>query len=401
MRDVPGDQDPAVNHLWGDDWPAVRALWRLDDSVRHLNHGSYGAVPVAVRAAQARVHEEIDANPDAFWRRHLDERLDGVRARVAGFIEADVGGVALVRNVTEGVSQVLGSFPLSSGDELLVTDHAYPAVRLAAERCAQRKSATLMTAELGLTADDGLLVDDLMSAVSRRTRLAIIDAIASPSGRVFPVRPIIDALHRQGVAVLIDGAHEPGMAPMDVEVSGADFWVGNFHKWTCAPHGTAALWVAARWREHMRPLVAALNLESGYPHNMTRLGTDDLTPHLCVPIALDLLGILGWDRLHRHNATLAAHGARAIAEALGTRPIAGRFHCRVPAALPDGIGVTPDEALRLQTRIALELRTEVPVAPASFRSRHGFVLVSAHAYNRPSEYELFGQELSRWLRSEV
>ena len=47
------------------------------------------------------------------------------------------------------------------------------------------------------------------------------------------------------MAVHVDAAHAPGIEDPAVAELGADFWVGNLHKWAFAPRGTALLAVDA------------------------------------------------------------------------------------------------------------------------------------------------------------
>ena len=379
--------------------PPAADPWRLDPDVTHLNHGSFGAVPVAVREEQARIRAEIDANPMRFFRRVLPGRLAGARRVAAGFCGAGPDGFAFVPNVMTGVNTVLAGVPLARGDEVLVTEHAYGAVVIAAERACARAGATVRVVRLGLDDGDADRVEAVGAAVTGRTRLAIIEHIASGTAVVLPTARIVGRLHELGVPVLVDGAHGPGMTALQVDRIGADFWVGAFHKWVCAPHGTAGLVVSPAWRQRVRPLVASWELASGYPDSFGTQGTTDPTPHLSVPAAIGFLSGLGEASLRRRNERLARDGAQVVADAFGTLADLprGPFLWMRLVPLPARPRLDNAAAKALQDRIAEDLAVETSVI--SWRGR-GWIRVCAHAYNTPADYERlagFAPRIRRWL----
>jgi isopenicillin-N epimerase len=382
-----------------EDWPSVRDRWRLDPGVTHLNHGSFGAVPVVVREAQARIRTEIDENPMRFFRRVLPGRLAEARRVAAAFCGAGPDGFAFVPNIMTGVDTVLAGVPLRRGDEVLVTEHAYGAVVLAAERACARTGATVRVVRLGLDDGDEDRVEAITAAVTGRTRLAIVEHITSGTAVVLPTARIAARLRDRGVTVLVDGAHGPGMTTLQVDRLGADFWVGAFHKWVCAPHGTAGLVVSPAWRERLQPLVASWELASGYPGSFGIQGTTDPTPHLTVPAAIRFLADLGEGPLRRHNERLACYGAQLVADAFGTAADLprGPFLWMRLVPLPTRPRLDNAAAKALQDRIAEELAVETSVV--SWRGR-GWIRVCAHGYNTPADYERlagFARRIRRWL----
>ena len=250
----------------------------------------------------------MHTNPMRFFKREQRPSVESARERAAAFVGADPAGFALIPNATSGASTVLSAIALEPGDEVLVTDHGYGAVSYAVERACARTGARMVTAEVPLDAAAELIEQVLVGAVTPRTRLAVIDHVTSPTARRFPVERLVPALRDRGVAVLVDAAHAPGMLPLDLTALDPDYWVGNFHKWACAPSGSAGLYVSARHRATIRPLVASWNEPYGYPRAFDYLGTADLTPWLATPAALDLFDRLGWGDVRRHNRALVAEG---------------------------------------------------------------------------------------------
>ncbi|HEX5301069.1 MAG TPA: hypothetical protein VFW50_29155 [Streptosporangiaceae bacterium] len=112
---------------------AMLDAFGLDPDVLHLNHGAFGVAPVVVRQAAAAWRDRAERNPHRFNRVEVSGLVAAARERAAGFLGADPARTAWVRNVSEGVSAVLGSLELHPGDELVISTHGYGAVRPGAD----------------------------------------------------------------------------------------------------------------------------------------------------------------------------------------------------------------------------------------------------------------------------
>jgi isopenicillin-N epimerase len=378
----------------------ARLLFSLDPAVSYLNHGSFGAVPIGVQRVQQRLRDEIEANPLKFHAQGLLDRIIHTRRHLAAFLGADPDGSALVPNTTAAVSLVLQSVRLESGDEVLLTDHAYGAVALATRREVRRAGATARTVALPMGATDPEIVSRIRAALRPgKTKLLIVDQITSTTATAFPVRDIAAAARQHDIPVLVDAAHVPGMLPVDVSAIGADFWVGNLHKWAFAPRGTALLAVAPQWRRRIDPLVVSWEQEQGFPLSVEFQGTLDYTPWLAAPTGLFTLRTLGWDAVRAHNAALAAYGQRVVGAALGLaaadlpQPGAPDVAMRL-VPLPAGLASTPPEAYALRQHISDKLAVETAVNAWGGR---GLLRLSAQVYNRADEYDRFAERLPQLL----
>lgn len=389
--------DADANPLWGPDWPQVRALWPLEATVAHLNHGSFGAVPTPVLVEQQSWRERMESNPVRFFDRELPAAMESARGEVAQFLGVDAGSVALVPNATSAASTVFAGFPLGPDDAVLITDHAYGAVRIAAARWTGLAGARLDTVHVPLGADAREAAEAVLLAVDQSTRLVVLDQVTSPTARRMPLVELVPALRERGVAVLVDGAHAPGMLDLDLPRLGADFWIGTLHKWCCAPRGSAVLHVDESWRSRVLPLVASWDEAAGFPLAFGDTGTDDPTAWLAAPRALRLLESLGLDRLRRHNVELAVAGQLEVGKALG---MDARELPRDPAVsmqlvpLPEGLVANVGQAAALQARIGDVARVEVAVTTWA---GHGYLRLSAHAYNAPDDYRRLATELPALL----
>lgn len=376
--------------------PGARLLFPLDPAVSYLNHGSSGVTPVPVLRAQQRLRDEMDANPQRFFTRGLPDRLAHARRHLAGFLGAHADRTALVPNTTFGISVVLSSLGLGTGDEVVTTDHRYGTVDYSVDSTGARRRVV----RIPLTAKASDIVSAIGDAVTPgRTRLVVVDLITAPTARLFPVTELGKALRDKGIPLLVDGAHGPGAVPLQVDALGVDFFVGNVHKWGFAPRSTAILTVAAPWRDRMRPLVQSWSYPDGYPANVELSGTLDYTGWLAAPTGIFTLRTLGIDRVRAHNDALVRYGQHVVGTSLGLTP-AELPDPGVPlpmrvVPLPVSDDGDPAVASRLRDRISDELRAEVAV-----NAWQGQLLLrlAAQIYNRPDEYERLAEGLPKLLR---
>ncbi len=304
--------------------------WTLDPGTDYLNHGSFGACPIPVLEFAEEQRRRIEREPFRFLARDLEPLLDRAREELGRFLGASADDLAFVPNATTGVNTVLRSLPLAPGDELLTTDHVYNACRNAIAFAAARAGARVVTAAVPFPIEgEDAVVDAVIARVSPRTRLALLDHVTSATAVIFPVPRLVRELRRAGVETLVDGAHAPGMIPLDLDRLGAGYYAGNAHKWLCAPKGAAFLHVRRDLQEGLHPLAISHGHDAVHPgRSRFRLefdwtGTRDQAPWLAIPEAIRFLGGLlpgGWPGVYARNHDLCLAARDLVAGALGAAP---------------------------------------------------------------------------------
>jgi isopenicillin-N epimerase len=387
---------------------AHSSLWQLDSRVAFLNHGSFGACPKAVLRFQQELRDRLERQPVQFLARDLEPLLDAAREALARFLSARARDLVFVPNATTGVNTVLRSIKWRRGDELIITNHEYNACRNAAHEAVAGTGARVKLAGIPFPLrgpDD--VIEIILGMVNRRTRLLLVDHVTSPTALVFPVEQIVREVEKRGVLTLIDGAHAPGMLPVNLTRLGAAFYTGNCHKWLCAPKGAAFLHVRHDLQSTVRPLVIShganspRNDRSRYQIEFGWTGTGDPSAFLSVPFAIEYIGKLhpgGWTGVRRQNRLLALAARQILCEALQIEPPCpnAMLGCMASVPLPEARRPPPKGFPPfidpLGGRLLLQEGVEVPVTrwPAPPQK---VLRVSCQLYNSLPQYRRVAKAL--------
>ena len=367
----------------------LKSEWLLDPKIAFLNHGSFGAVPKCVFVEQMRWRLRIEAEPIELLGRRAAELLEESRRAVGQWLGMAADDFGFLTNATEGINAVLQSIPLRPTDELLTTTHVYHAVRQAMKHAAGQAGAGYREVDIPLpvrSSDE--VAERVLAAIAPATRLLVIDHITSPTAIIFPVERIAAECARRGVDVLIDGAHAPGMLPLDVPRIGAAYYAGNLHKWACAPKGCAFLWVRPDLQSGIHPLIVSHYLGEGFAREFGWQGTRDISGWLAVSRAIEFMSGLGWDNVMSHNRAMAAWAQALLCEAWSVKPISGdesMIGSMATIPLPPVLsGLDEAEVTRLQKRLYEEHRVEAPLMRWGGQT---YVRPCCQVYNVSGDYE--------------
>jgi isopenicillin-N epimerase len=378
------------------------AHWALDPAIAHLNHGSFGACPREVLALQTDLQAQMEWDAGDFLWTTLPGRLQAALGTLGEFLGAAAEDLAFVTNASVGVNAILRSLDFQPGDELLVTSHTYAACHRAADYVAMRTGAKLVTASVPFPlANEQQVVDVVLGCVTLRTRLALLDHITSPTALILPIARLVDELKARGIETLVDGAHGPGMVPVDLTRLGAAYYTGNAHKWLCAPKGAAFLHVRRDLQPLIHPCVISHGYGQGFRAEFDWVGTCDPTAWLCIPKALDFMQRLlpgGWAAVMARNRALVLEARTLVNARLGLAPAAPEAMIGATATIPLPPATPGSAAARLQGDALGEwfhdrgVRSMFPIAPLAA------VRLSAQLYNHIEQYQRLADLLIEALR---
>ena len=373
----------------------MRNQFLLAPDLVFLNHGSFGACPREVLEVEQRWQLEMERNPVEFLGRRSAGLLLQARTALAQALGASADELVFVPNSTTGVSVVARSFPLQPGDEVLTTDLEYGACDAAWQHVCAQAGAVYRRIKIPLPFDRESVTKHLLSAATRKTRLITFSHITSSTTLIFPAAEICAAARERGIATFVDGAHAPGQIPVDLDAINADFYVGNCHKWLCAPKGSAFLHARSEHHAMLEANVFSWGYAEGtdeqsgfddflgttlFERRMQWQGTRDISAWLAFPAALDFQRKHDWPAVRVRCHALAKIALDELTKRFATQPIAEDEDWAQMVAIP--IAVQDPELLR--KRLYEESRIEVPI------TAHGkqiFVRVSVQGYNTLGDIE--------------
>lgn len=384
--------------------------WLLDPEITFLSHGAFGACPRQVLEYQSEWRARLERQPLEFLVRELEGHLDDAREAVARFVGAPADNLVFVPNATAGVNTILRSLEFQPGDELLVTDYEYNASRNALNYVAERSGAKVVVAKMPFPfRSEDEIIAPILAAITPRTRLAMLDHITSQTGVVMPLARLVSEFKQRGVEVLVDGAHAPGMLPLELEKLGAEYYTGNCHKWLCAPKSAALLYVRKDRQQDIRPLVISHGANSARKDRSRFLiefgwpGTWDASACLSVPEAMRFMGSQmkgGWPAVMARNRALALAARKLLCDALGIGEpcpetlIGSLAAVPLPEAAPDALPRLPFNEDPFQDVLRMTHQFEVPIISWPAPPRR-LLRISAQLYNSLPQYERLAAVLKK------
>ncbi|XP_046367395.2 hercynylcysteine sulfoxide lyase-like [Haliotis rufescens] len=304
----------------------MREEFSLQKGETFLNNGSFGAVPNCVQEVQRRFREEIERHPDDWYRRSVYKYWHESQKAVADFMHCDPQDLVCVQNATTGLNTVLKCCPYKPGDILMYTTLTFRPIAYTCQATADLYEGVKtfeMEIKFPISSDDEICekYEDFFKS-NPNTKIAILDAITSPSAVVMPLKRLVTLCHRYGVLAIVDGAHAPGLLPVNLTELGADAFIGSFHKWMFTPKGCAILYVKREHHAWVHPLVTSWNHGLSLEKRFFIIATEDQTPFITAKYAVEFYQrIGGMDKIISYTSKLASEAHEYILKKLRAEPL--------------------------------------------------------------------------------
>jgi L-cysteine/cystine lyase len=245
-------------------WRNVRQLFPLTKDWTYLNNGTFGPSPYPVIEATRK--GMMDADRDGNYGSY-----DNTPPKIARFVGAADSEIALTHNVTEGINIGCWGLPLRKGDEVILTTHEHVGNAFPWMNRQKVHGIVIKKFTPGATANETLNRIDAL--ITKKTRVIASPHIPCTAGQVLPVKEICRLAKDKGLYSIIDGAHGPGMIPLDLHDMGCDTYASCSHKWMLGPKGTGFIYV----RKDFLDTLQAFNVGAGGDNGKWNIMTEPVT----------------------------------------------------------------------------------------------------------------------------
>jgi isopenicillin-N epimerase len=360
-------------------WRIVRAAFPIPADRIYLNVGTLGPQPQPVVEAIIEHTRRVAMTypPGVDW-----AMLNSAMAAVLG---CDAEGLAYPRNTTEAMNFIANGLELRAGDEVLTTQHEHIGGLCCWQLVSARRGVTLRQLPLPIPPqNDTQVVDIFRDAITPRTRVISISHLTFSNGLVMPVRAIVDLARSRGIVSVIDGAHPPGLMPVDLRALDPDFYASSPHKWLVAPQGTGVLYMRSEWRTRLWPTLASGDWDdlSLGAMRFNHLGSFDESRMAGLLAALKFHQVIGPEKIHARIRDLRQRiltGLEGVPRIRIMSPSGDRMGAGMVSFKVDGM-----DSLDLQRRLAQRANVRTRVIG---EYEYQWMRLSPHIYNAPAEID--------------
>ena len=257
--------------------------------------------------------------------------FEATRDAVQQFIHAaSREEIIFTRGTTEGINLVAytwGRQNIRTGDEIIISTMEHHSNIVPWQILCEEKGAVLKIIPIN---DEGeLLMDEYKKLLSPKTKLVSVVHASNALGTINPVKQIIDAAHKSGAVVLIDGAQSTVHLDINVQEMDCDFFVFSSHK-LYGPTGVGVLYGKKELLEMMpvfhgggemiKEVTFKKTTYNDLPYKY-EAGTPNMAGVIAFKTALEFINQTGKEKIRKHEEELLLYATKQLQQIPGLKLI--------------------------------------------------------------------------------
>src|SRR6266404_2253958 len=294
---IAGDRSPVAVADDETYWAEIQRAFDSDRTMINLNNGGCSPTPSHVLEAMIRDLRFSNELPVEHMWRVLEPRIESVRRDLASDFGCDPEEMAITRNASEANEIMIMGLDLKRGDEVVVTNQNYGRMITTWQQRERREGIVLKQVAFKVPPPSlHYIAEQIMSAVTPKTKAIEFPHITNLTGQIMPVKEIVDFAKPRGIEVFIDGSHSFAHFQFTRDELGVDYFGTSLHKWLLAPIGTGFLYVRKEKQKALWPLMAAAPSQDDNIRKYEEIGTHPAANHNAISAALAFHRGIGAER---------------------------------------------------------------------------------------------------------
>ncbi|WP_420401542.1 aminotransferase class V-fold PLP-dependent enzyme [Flagellimonas sp.] len=312
--------------------------------------------------------------------------------------------VILTSGTTHGINLVASGFTslLNEGDQILVSAMEHHSNIVPWQMLCERTGGVLKV--IPMNENGELVMEEFHKLLSDRTKLVFCNHVSNALGTVNPIEEIIEASHKVGAAVLIDGAQAAAHIKADMQALDVDFYTASAHK-MCGPTGVGMLYGKEEWLKKLPPhqgggeMIAEVTFEkttyADLPHKF-EAGTPNICGGIAFGAALDYLNGIGMETIAQYESDLLEYATEQLLSIEGLR-IYGTAEDKTSVISFNIEGIHPYDIGTILDKLGIAVRTGHHCAQPimDFYGIPGTVRASFSFYNTKEEVDVLVEGVKR------
>ncbi len=312
--------------------------------------------------------------------------------------------IIFTSGTTQSINLVATGFTsfLKEGDEILVSAMEHHSNIVPWQMLCERTGALLKVIPMNL--DGELVMEEYHNLLSDKTKLVFCNHVSNALGTVNPIEKIIDAAHKVGAAVLIDGAQAAPHIKADLQALDVDFYTVSAHK-MCGPTGVGMLYGKEEWLKKLPPyqgggeMIAEVTFEkttyADLPHKF-EAGTPNICGGIAFGAALDYMNSIGFDAIAQYEDELLQYATEQLLTIEGLKIYGTAVH-KTSVISFNIEGIHPYDIGTIVDKLGIAVRTGHHCAQPimDFYQIPGTVRASFSFYNTKEEVDKLVEGIKR------
>jgi selenocysteine lyase/cysteine desulfurase len=377
-------------------WDAIAQAYSVDRSIINLNNGGVSPQPITVQNNLAALNAEANKAPSYFMWRIMDKGREPLRQKLAAMAGCLPDEIAIQRNTTEALGNIVMGLTLHRGDEVVLSTMDYPNMIQAWQQRAIREGISLVFVDLKLPSTDvDYLVKAYTNLFTSKTKVVHLTHMINWCGQLMPVAQIAAIANQMGIEVVLDAAHTFAHIPFSLTETGCHYAGTSLHKWLGAPFGTGFLFVSKQKIKNLWPLLPNKDPKSDDIRKFEVLGTRSFAVEQAIHEAIKFNENIGLIRKCERLYYLKNYWCSRVANIPGVK-----LNTPDPAAFSGAIAHIEINGYTAATlEAALFQKYNIHTSPIGWAYLNG-VRITPNVYTKITELDVLVEAIKTLARSE-